>query len=344
MPLISAMQIPPPQNWQDFETLCFDLWKNIWKDQDTQKHGRQGQAQHGVDIYGRPNREGKWAGVQCKGKDNYSEKSLSESELITEVEKALKFKPTLSEFAIATTAPRDAKLQELARKVTADNLTRGLFSVAVYCWDDIKDRLAEFPDVISMHYPQLLSTETIKDIKEIKEGVINIQKEQIDNTSLLVSLRDKIEAHQHYQFPTDTSVLTTEYHAEVDHARDLLNNNNPKKALEYLLKVKDRIWSQAPSIVKYRILTNIGCANLMLNINLDAAKSFLEAFQYNLDDEKALCNKALAHLLLGQLHEAKEHAHCVLEKNPANAQAYCIIIQASREDDLPSIIDKVPEI
>jgi tetratricopeptide (TPR) repeat protein len=343
MPLISGMQIPPPQNWQDFETLCCDLWRRIWKDQDTRKHGRQGQPQQGVDIYGRPNREEKWAGVQCKGKDNYSDKSLSHSELIAEVKKALKFVPPLSEFTIATMAPRDVNLQELARKITTEHQKQGLFSVTISFWDDIKDRLAEFPDVIEIHYPQLLSTEAIKDIKEIKEGVINIQKEHIDNTSLLVSLHDKIEPSPHYQVPVDTSVLTTEYHAEIDYARELIKNNNPSEALQYLLIIKDRIWSQAPPIIKYRILTNIGAANLLLNIKFEAAKSFLEAFQYNDDDEKALCNKALAHLLLDQLHEAIEQANIALEKNPGNTQAYCVIIQASKEKDLPSIIDIVPE-
>jgi hypothetical protein len=344
MPLISGMQIPPPLNWQDFETLCCDLWRRIWKDQLTQKHGRQGQPQQGVDIFGKPNGGEKWAGAQCKGKDNYSEKSLSETELNAEVAKARNFYPTLSEFVIATTTPRDANLQELARKITTDQLKQGLFSVTIYFWDDIKDRLGEFPDVIGIHYPQLLNSEAIKDIDDIKEGLINIQKEIIDKNSLLTSLSDKLESFQHVIIPSDISVLTTEYHAEVDHARDLLNNNNPRVALQYLFELKDRIWSQAPPIIKYRILTNIGCANLLLNTKLDGAKSFLEAFQYNADDEKALCNKALAHLILGQLHEAEKYAHDVLEKNPANYQAYCVIMQASTEEDLTSIIDKVPHI
>ena len=49
----SNLQIPPPANWQDFKTLCCDLWRAIWKDPNTQKNGRQGQQQNGVNIYGR---------------------------------------------------------------------------------------------------------------------------------------------------------------------------------------------------------------------------------------------------------------------------------------------------
>ena len=58
-----SQQIPPPKNWQDFESLCADLWTKIWKDPDTQMHGRQGQAQYGVDVYGRPNQGQEYAGV-----------------------------------------------------------------------------------------------------------------------------------------------------------------------------------------------------------------------------------------------------------------------------------------
>ena len=91
IPLFSGLQIPPPANWQDFETLCCDLWRSIWKDSNTQKNWRWGQPQHAVDICGRPNQEDSWAGVQCKGKDNYTNKSLAEKEVRDEVEKAKSF-------------------------------------------------------------------------------------------------------------------------------------------------------------------------------------------------------------------------------------------------------------
>ncbi|MGQ3685945.1 MAG: hypothetical protein ACUBOA_13210 [Candidatus Loosdrechtia sp.] len=112
MPTFSNSQILPPANWQDFQSICCDLWRQIWKDPNTQKNGRQGQSQYGVDVYGRPDQGDAWAGVQCKGKDNYSNKSLTQDEVEDEVEKALNFKPKLSQFIIATTGVRDAKIQE----------------------------------------------------------------------------------------------------------------------------------------------------------------------------------------------------------------------------------------
>jgi hypothetical protein len=94
-------QLPPPENWQDFETLCWDIWKRVWRDPNTQKNGRTGQPQNGVDIFGRPGEGSSHSGIQCKGKDNFIEKSLTESELIGEVEKAKSFTPRIQGYGVA---------------------------------------------------------------------------------------------------------------------------------------------------------------------------------------------------------------------------------------------------
>jgi predicted Zn-dependent protease/transcription elongation GreA/GreB family factor len=339
------MQPPPPENWQEFETLCCDLWRRIWNDPNTQKNGRQGQPQHGIDIYGRPNNAKLWAGVQCKGKDNYTDKSLTEAELRKEVENALKFEPRLSEFTIATTGPRDGKIQEVARKITEDHLTKELFSVYVWFWVDIRDRLGDFPDILDKLYPSLsINTEAIKtEISIIKGPMDHLIEDQTGIRDSIASLRDDIRSTHQYNISDITSSVTSEYHAELDYARELITENNPKKALDFLNNLKERIWSQAPSMVKFRILTNIGAAKLMMNITDEAAKLFLEALQYNPDDEKALCNAALAYLLIKQLGSAIAYSNIVLEKNPANSQAHSVIIQASEGNDLKSIIDKIPD-
>src|SRR5208337_95938 len=114
MPTLSHLQVPPPKTWQDFETLCCDFWRAIWKDPNAKKNGRQGQEQYGVDVYGNPNQQALWAGVQCKGKDNYTDKKLTEDELRAETDKAKSFIPKLSHFTMATTGPRDAVIQRVA--------------------------------------------------------------------------------------------------------------------------------------------------------------------------------------------------------------------------------------
>lgn len=149
-------------NWQDFELLCWSLWKIIWEDPDTQRNGRSGQKQHGVDIFGQPNKGPAWAGVQCKGKENFTNQQLTETELLSEVDKAKDFKPPLSAFIIATTAPRDGRIQEAARKLTDLHKRAGLFTVSVCSWNDIEELLLEFKPPIARDWYPFLSDEQSK--------------------------------------------------------------------------------------------------------------------------------------------------------------------------------------
>jgi WD40 repeat protein len=166
-----SLQIPPPSNWQDFESLCCDLWKAIWKDPNTIKNGRQGQQQKGVDVYGQPNQLSSWAGLQCKGKDNFTNQGLTEKEVRAEVKKAKSFRPRLSEFIIATTGPKDSRIEEVARAITDAHLRKGLFTVHILGWKDIVERIAEHPEVASKYYPTLFSNQL--DQPSLKERILN---------------------------------------------------------------------------------------------------------------------------------------------------------------------------
>ncbi|HYG63739.1 MAG TPA: NB-ARC domain-containing protein [Thermoanaerobaculia bacterium] len=141
------LALPPLRNWQDFEDLCLDLWRRLWNDPDAQKHGRQGQPQAGVDVYGRPEGGREWAGVQCKRlEENLTPKVIEE-----EVEKARTFEPALSRFIIATTARSDVHCQEAARKITDAG-----FPVTVVSWDEICHHLEDHPDLLRKYFPALI--------------------------------------------------------------------------------------------------------------------------------------------------------------------------------------------
>lgn len=347
MTQFSRFQVPPPSNWQDFESLCCDLWRAIWKDPNTQKNGRQGQPQHGVDIFGKPDQGNLWAGVQCKGKDKYADKSITENEVETEVEKAKSFSPPLSQFVIATSGKRDVSIQELARKITEKHLGMGLFSVHVWCWEDIVGRLEEFPHIIAEYYPGLsIDFKALKkEIDEVKENTQAILENTGDIKSSMLSIPNNLVILDMPSYvDISSTILTSEHQAEIDHSRDLLKNYNPVEALDYLEGLKSRIWSSAQPIVKYRILTNIGAAKGLLNRHQESARLLIEALQYNPDDEKALCNAALGYLLLGILDQAVVYANKVLKTNPSNGKAYSVIVRAASDDEsLDEIVARVPE-
>lgn len=155
MPTLKSSRFPPPRSWEEFETLCEDLFRQVWKDPGTQRNGRTGQPQHGVDVYGRPDGGVHYSGVQARNKV-YHPTAVSVAELREEVEKAKRFVPALKSFVLATTAPNDAKIQEEARRLTETNEAKGLFSVAVWSWDELESRMKEYPEVLQLHYPQFV--------------------------------------------------------------------------------------------------------------------------------------------------------------------------------------------
>lgn len=149
-----AKQIAPPKEWGTFEDLCHALFKRVWQDPLAQKNGRRGQTQHGVDVFGSPNGDGQFRGVQCKGKDsNYGSKA-GWSEVLAEVAKAERFSPKLDKWIFATTAPVDATLQKAARELSVKRGTKGQFSVDVLGWEEIQALMAGAPEVIAEFYPE----------------------------------------------------------------------------------------------------------------------------------------------------------------------------------------------
>ncbi len=149
----------PPNDPTAFESLGLDLWREIWNDPNAQKNGRSGQPQAGVDVFGQ--HEGKWAGVQCKQKDGLLWSKVTVKELEAEVEAAKQFKPPLASFILATTGPRDAKVQKRAREFIEEHKQQGLFSVVVWSWEDIWDELYRRKDlqtrIAPTYWPRLFA-------------------------------------------------------------------------------------------------------------------------------------------------------------------------------------------
>jgi hypothetical protein len=132
-----------PTNWQDFESLCKKLWGEIWQCPEIKKNGRAGQSQHGVDIYGIPNGEIQYYGIQCKGKDEYSNKQFTEDEIINEIEKAKAFTPSLKKFYLATTAVKDATIETFVRIKNIESINAGYFIIDIFSWEDIVELIDE---------------------------------------------------------------------------------------------------------------------------------------------------------------------------------------------------------
>jgi hypothetical protein len=138
-----AKTIPKPVNWQDFETLCQKIFRYEWPCPSITKNGRSGQAQHGVDISGIPEgRDGYW-GVQCKGKDEYTHAQLTRTHVDEAIRQARSFRPPLEALIIATSANKDATIEQHVREADLASREEGGFGIAVYHWEDLAGLIEE---------------------------------------------------------------------------------------------------------------------------------------------------------------------------------------------------------
>ena len=158
-------QLRKPENWQDFERLCKVLWGEIWECPDTiKRNGRQGQAQKGVDIYGIKKGECVYRGIQCKGKDDYTNSQLTESEIDKEIAKALLFTPKLKSFYFATTANKDAHIEEYIRNKNLESISNGGFEIDIFAWEDIVDLIEAHRNI----YNWFLNNCSYKDVSDVE--------------------------------------------------------------------------------------------------------------------------------------------------------------------------------
>lgn len=164
MPTLSSMKIPPPKSWEEFEEITLDACKIRWENPDLQMHGRQGQAQNGVDIYG-ANHIFKNIGVQCKNYDS----GISLALIKEEIKNAESFLPKIEMFYFATTTKTDVKIQREIRILSQERTKEDKFPVMILFWTDIIQDLVRNHSILKKHYPQLsipdLKSSETKDIR-----------------------------------------------------------------------------------------------------------------------------------------------------------------------------------
>jgi hypothetical protein len=141
----------PPRYWEQFEELCADVFQSQFGDPALVRHGRGGQAQHGIDILAR-NGSVYPIGLQCKKKSQWPVRKLTKADVTAAIDEASKFDPALKEFYILTTAPDDAALQAHVAALNQKREAEGLFRVVVLGWGEIVRRATRDSDVAAKHF------------------------------------------------------------------------------------------------------------------------------------------------------------------------------------------------
>lgn len=165
MPTRLNTNFPSPMDPNEFESMIRDICALEWNDPNTDKFGRKGQKQYGVDVYGQPvNLNGKYRGAQCKLRTK--KEQLSKKEIETEVNDAKNFPHELDILIIATNAPRDTHTQILIDQISQREMSHGSFRVVIWFWDNITERLASYPKLIVKYYPDFYANLTTLPVVE----------------------------------------------------------------------------------------------------------------------------------------------------------------------------------
>ena len=187
--LVSALHYPIPVNWNDFEDVIYYIYQAENPGCLIHRYGRQGQNQHGIDIYIQNINN---TVIQCK---NYALKTTKE---IDDIVNNITFTPR-GHIIIATTGNRDTNLQN-----HIINNYPGV--VDILFWDDIESKIS-FYNLGSSLFGIKTSTINEDFFKEITY-IVNQICTEYDAYSIDFSFLNLISRKiQEYAMPSDLSLL-----------------------------------------------------------------------------------------------------------------------------------------
>lgn len=208
MPTLSERNYETPKSWAEFEAICKDSFQLRWSNPDLSMHGRQGQVQNGVDIYGE-NSSGFFVGVQCKNTID----GISESLIDSECCKAEKFDPPITTLYIATTAKRDVHIQHYARKLSGDRRGKDKFPVEIVFWEDVCSDLSRDESVLRKHFPEYKVKPTQSEMMREKD---------LSNLQGLLSYFDVVNTLQ--QLETDGKYIAEPIRQQYDFIHNIITS------------------------------------------------------------------------------------------------------------------------
>lgn len=346
MTTITSRALPPPNNWQDFEALTFDLFKLLWQTDDAHMHGRSGQQQNGVDVYGTDRVHQKLVGVQCKGKNGDYHAEVSVSELQQEVEKAKKFEPSLDRFVLVTTAPNDQKIQKEARRLNQQNIKIGLFEVDIMGWEELKHLIQDHPDVLETYFDGLAPGLPQKFMEAFEDQRQHFTSEL--ERRLPTTIGDVRSSFAAAPAPADSYDRLGQRITDIG----VMLNKNPQHVIDLLSELWLAEGSPASDRNRYRMKANIASAYWILGQRSDAADNFRNAGEEIPEEGDGLAVLATASMIEGDYAAAADLSRQALGSNPDSERAAGVLVETAASDipweelqaDLPEKFRQDPEL
>ncbi len=335
--MYASFQIPKPTDEQVLERAPLELFRCVLNDPNVSTHGRRGQAQQGVDIFGkRDGNPSRYVGIQCKLKSN--DKALTEVIVREEVNKALAFEPSLTEYFIITTAPDDAVLQKLARVLEAEiqKEHKRTMSIQIWGWNTMEREIQRYPSALREFFPDYMPF-----FQEIADGIQEVSAGQNLVLSRLGTLEVGLTARGGALLGAGDAPagdpLERHLDGEIDAFREFLNKKQPQTALDLFKSLQDRLGVEASDRIQFRIKANMAFCLLELGDKDAGLDLLLEACVHTPDAPKSIAHQALVALLKGDWKQVLEIGKHGLELDPTNEELAGYYVQGLRFD--PKVAD-----
>jgi len=342
---VTSVNLSAPADWQAFERLTRDLFESEWQTDDARANGRSGQEQHGVDVYGTDRVHNKWVGVQCKGRSGGYWNALKEKDLREEVEKAKSFHPPLDRFILATTAPNDARIQEVARELNEKNRKALLFEVDVMGWDEIKHVLNRHPRVAVIHCSGVSTIADLQISETMNEFRDDVSRGLAGVTASFLDFQKSVSAALEREPSNDA------LGQRITDAADLLNDSPAQTAITRLERLLETEGRTASARDRFRIKANLGSAHFANGDKETAVAWYRQAHDEYPDTSEALSILAAAESMAGNREKAAELAASAMAMPEPQQRAAGVFLETAPAEtrwqelqaQLPKQFQRIPE-
>ncbi len=322
-----------PENDNQFEEMCFHLYRMEWKDPGCTRLGGAGQIQFGLDFIGTHGTQ--QIGVQCK---HYVKKPFTLATVEADLNKADDAGIVVDHVIFATTAANKSELVLKVRELSNARKKAGKFTVSVAFWQELSGMLRLNKEVALEYIPGFPGG-TLLLTKEAAEETLAAVRSSSDRDS-------EFQAEMREQFTGITNSISTMVAPpslpesrgtetepliakSLDLVRGKLLDGRPREAFELLdsLGNPDRFTDEYS---QFRWHTNRAAALLLDGKKPDAAREYLAAAAIDPKLEKAWCNRGHGHLLLNDANAALEAIREGLAAYPESAPLWSLHIAAKQ--------------
>lgn len=322
-----------PTTEDQFEEMCFHLYRKEWNDPGCTRLGGSGQGQFGLDIIGTSGAQ--QIGVQCK---HYVKTPFTLATVERDVEKADKAGIAVDHIIFATTAGNKSELVLKVRDLSNARRKAGKFTVSVAFWQELSGMLRLNKEVAREYVPGFPGGALLL-VKETTEATLAIVKSSGERDSeFQAEVRSQLAGiTEHVSSTVATTSLPQSQGTEaepliaksLDLVRGQLLEGRPKEAVELLESLGDPDRFR-DTYSQFRWRTNRAAAHMLDGKKAEAAREYLAAAAIEPRLEKAWSNRAHAYLLLDDAAASLEASRHGLQAYPESASLWALHVSAKQ--------------